>query len=880
MGKSLVIVESPAKAKTINKYLGKDFVVKSSVGHIRDLPTAGGAKKPVDTKARARAAAETRKLSPEQKVIHKKKKGREQLIERMGINPEKNWEARYEILPGKEKVVDDLRRLAENADIIYLATDLDREGEAIAWHLQQAIGGDPSRYRRVVFNEITKTAIQEAFKEPGQLNIDRVNAQQARRFLDRVVGYMVSPLLWSKIARGLSAGRVQSVAVKLVVEREREVRKFVPEEYWEIFADITSNDGTEIRFQVTKENSKNFRPVNKASVDVVLDKLKRANYQLTNREDKPTRSKPSAPFITSTLQQAASTRLGFSVKKTMMMAQRLYEAGHITYMRTDSTNLSKEAVENARVYIDDRFGGQYLPESPNIYSSKDGAQEAHEAIRPSSVKAEPGSLSGLEKDAERLYELIWKQFVACQMTPAEYLSTTLTIAIDNFDLKARGRTLKFDGYTRVQTAVSRKGEDLILPAMEKGEKLNLKELDPRQLFTKPPARFSEAALVKELEKKGIGRPSTYASIISTIQDRGYVSLKARRFYSEKMGDIVTDRLNENFGELMDFNFTAHMEGDLDSVAQGQQDWKNLLNSFYGDFSKKLEHAEDVEEGMRVNDPTPTDIQCPECSRDMMIRTASTGVFLGCSGYSLPPKERCKSTINLVPGDDAEEADDENAEVNALRAMHRCSKCSTAMESYLIDEQRKLHVCGNNPDCSGFEVENGQFKIKGYDGPVIECDKCGSEMQLRTGRFGKYFGCTNSECKNTRKLLKSGEAAPPKMDPVPMPELKCLKVDDHYILRDGASGLFLAASQFPKNRETRAPQVSELIPHQAEIDSKYGYLFDAPRQDPEGSPAIIRYSRKTKTQYVMSEEEGKATGWSATFDSGEWIEKSAKKRKKT
>ncbi|MRI34198.1 type I DNA topoisomerase [Endozoicomonas sp. OPT23] len=879
MGKSLVIVESPAKAKTINKYLGKDFVVKSSVGHIRDLPTAGGAKKPVDAKARAKAAAETRKLSPEQKVIHKKKKARQQLVERMGINPEKNWEARYEILPGKEKVVDELRRLAANADTVYLATDLDREGEAIAWHLQQAIGGDESRYRRVVFNEITKSAIQEAFKEPGQLNIDRVNAQQARRFLDRVVGYMVSPLLWAKIARGLSAGRVQSVAAKLVVEREREVRKFIPEEYWEVFADITSKDGTEIRFQVAKESGKNFRPENKASVDVVLGTLKAADYQLTDREDKPTRSKPSAPFITSTLQQAASTRLGFSVKKTMMMAQRLYEAGHITYMRTDSTNLSKEAVENARDYIDDQFGIRYLPESPNVYSSKDGAQEAHEAIRPSSVKTEPGSITGMERDAERLYELIWRQFVACQMTPAEYLSTTLTIKIDKYELKAKGRTLKFDGYTRVQTAVGRKGEDLILPALEKGEKLNLKELDPRQLFTKPPARFSEAALVKELEKKGIGRPSTYASIISTIQDRGYVSLKNRRFYAEKMGDIVTDRLSENFTDLMDYNFTAHMEGNLDSVAEGQEDWKNLLNNFYGDFSKKLEHAEDLDDGMRANDPTPTDIKCPECSREMMIRTASTGVFLGCSGYSLPPKERCKSTINLVPGDEAEDADDENAEVNALRAMHRCPKCATAMESYLIDEQRKLHVCGNNPDCSGFEVETGQFKLKGYDGPLLDCDKCGSEMQLKSGRFGKYFGCTNSECKNTRKLLKSGEAAPPKMDPVPMPELKCLKVEDHYILRDGASGLFLAASQFPKNRETRAPQVSELIPHQAEIDPKYGYLFDAPRQDPDGNPSIIRYSRKTKTQYVMSEVDAKATGWSATFDDGKWTEKTTKKRKK-
>ena len=564
----------------------------------------------------------------------------------------------------------------------------------------------------------------------------------------------------------------------------------------------------------------------------------------------------------------------------MTLAQRLYEAGHITYMRTDSTNLSKDAVESARDYIANNYGKRYLPDNPNIYSSKDGAQEAHEAIRPSSVHAKPGTISGLERDAERLYELVWRQFVACQMTPAEYLSTSLTTMVEGLELKAKGRTLKFDGYTRVMSAIAKKGEDIILPSLDRGAKLDLGELEPRQLFTKPPARYTEAALVKELEKRGIGRPSTYASIISTIQDRGYVSLKSRRFYAEKMGDIVTDRLAESFQDLMDFNFTANMEGDLDLVAEGGKDWKGLLDEFYEGFSSKLEKAEDDEKGMRSNDPSPTDISCPTCNRHMMIRTASTGVFLGCSGYALPPKERCKSTINLVPGEEVEDADDENAEVNALRAMHRCPKCSTAMESYLIDEQRKLHVCGNNPDCSGYEIEEGQFKLKGYDGPVLECDKCGSEMQLKSGRFGKYFGCTNNECKNTRKLLKSGEAAPPKMDPVPMPELKCLKVEDHYILRDGASGLFLAASQFPKNRETRAPLVSELLPHQAAIDPKYRYLFDAPRADPDGNPSVIRYSRKTKQQYVMSEVEGKATGWSATFENGQWTEKSTKKKRKS
>jgi DNA topoisomerase-1 len=334
---------------------------------------------------------------------------------------------------------------------------------------------------------------------------------------------------------------------------------------------------------------------------------------------------------------------------------------------------------------------------------------------------------------------------------------------------------------------------------------------------------------------------------------------------------------ENFDDLMDYNFTATMEEKLDHVANGELKWKNVLNEFYSDFQNKLEIA-DSEDGMRPNDPVNTDIECPTCSRNMQIRTGSTGVFLGCSGYSLPPKERCTTTMNLTSGDEAISLDgDEEAESRRLNDMRRCTICNTAMDSYLLDEQRKLHICGNNPDCNGYEVELGQFKIKGYDGPTLECDKCGSEMQLKSGRFGKYFGCMAEACKNTRKLLKSGEAAPPKMDPIPMPELQCVKVDDTYILRDGASGLFLAASQFPKNRETRAPLVSEIIPHQAELDPKYHFLLDAPRSDKLGNSAIIRYSRKTKSQYVMSEIDGKASGWSAVFEDSKWVETEPKKK---
>jgi DNA topoisomerase I len=879
MGKSLVIVESPAKAKTINKYLGNDFIVKSSVGHIRDLPTGGGGKT-VDPKERAKAAAITRKLSPEDKIVHKAKKAKEQLVTRMGVDPEKGWKARYEILPGKEKVVAELKKLAKDADTIYLATDLDREGEAIAWHLREAIGGDHDRYQRVVFNEITKKAIQEAFAQPAKLDDDRVYAQQARRFLDRVVGFMVSPLLWSKIARGLSAGRVQSVAVKLIVEREREIRAFDPEEYWTLHADLETGIEEKIRFEVKKQAGENFLPKNKEQTDVALAALKPADYKITNREDKPTSSKPSAPFITSTLQQAASTRLNYGVKKTMMMAQRLYEGGYITYMRTDSTSLSAEAVSICRDFIQNRYGDNYLPENPNVYSSKSGAQEAHEAIRPSNIDIKPSDLAGMEEDAKKLYRLIWQQFVACQMMPAQFTSTTVKVMAAGYELRTKGRVIRFDGYLKALPALGKKDDDIVLPELTVGDSMSLNVLIPLQHFTKPPARFSEAALVKELEKRGIGRPSTYASIISTIQDRGYVRLDKRRFYAEKIGDIVTVRLDENFSDLMDYGFTAAMEEYLDGIAGGELDWKDVLDRFYSDFSAKLAKAGAAEGGMRLNEPTETDIECPKCARPMTIRTGSTGVFLGCSGYGLPPKERCKGTLNLTSGDEAVNVDeDDEAESRQLMDKHRCKICNTAMDSYLIDETRKLHICGKNPSCEGFEVESGSFKLKGYEGPIIECDKCGSEMQLKSGRFGKYFGCTSESCKNTRKLLRSGEAAPPKMDPVPMPELSCEKVEDHYILRDGASGMFLAASKFPRHRETRAPLVAELLPHKSEIDPKYTFLFDAPVEDPDGIKTVVRFSRKTKEQYVQTELDGKPTGWKAFYDNGAWKVTDGRKVKK-
>jgi DNA topoisomerase I len=863
MAKSLVIVESPAKAQTINKYLGGDFIVKASIGHIRDLPTSAAAtEKPVTSSSKG--------LNAEEKEARKTAN----LVRVMGVDPENGWKAHYVILPGKFKILKELKQLASSVDIIYLATDLDREGEAIAWHLREAIGGDPARYRRVTFNEITKSAIQKAFSTPTQLNMDRVNAQQARRFLDRIVGYMISPLLWQKVARGLSAGRVQSVAVRLVVEREREIRAFIPDEYWEIWADLKGKNP--VRAEVVKHMDKPFKPVNKKQADHALAELAKTTYIITDRKDAATTQRPYPPFITTTLQQAASTRLGFSVKKTMMLAQRLYEAGMITYMRTDSVNLAPEAITSVRKFISEVLGANYVPEKPNYYARKAGAQEAHEAIRPTHVQVTPDDLHAFERDNQRLYDLIWRQFIACQMKPAEFDTTTITIKADNYELRARGRVMRFDGWLKILPP-AKKDQETELPDLKAGDVLKLLKLDPSQHFTKPPARYTEATLVRELEKRGIGRPSTYASIISTIQDRGYVKLVNRRFFALKIGDVVTDRLVENFTDLLDYGFTAGMEEKLDVISQGEVDWRQTLDAFYKEFKKQLSQAG---VNMRRNDPVAIDLACPSCSRPMNIRVASTGVFLGCSGYDLPVKDRCKTTRNLLPGDEilpAKNQDEEEGDVAEILAKRRCKKCRSIMDSYLLDQQHKLHVCGNSPDCDHWEMEEGEYKLKGYDGPMLACDKCGAAMQLKSGRFGKYFACTKfPECKNTRKLLRTGLPAPPKSAPVAMPELKCKKSDAYFLLRDGAAGLFLAAHTFPKSRETASPLVTDLLRHREELDPKFHYLADAPRCDPQGCVFEIRFKRKEKYQYLVSiSEDGTPAGYTGYHVNGQWLVKKEK-----
>ena len=866
MAKSLVIVESPAKAKTISKYLGKEYIVESSVGHIRDLPKKAS--------PNSKRSSIPKDVSAEEKARLKAINDRNRLIRRMGIDPDNGWTADWQIIPEKEKVIKSLRKAAKGVDHIYLATDLDREGEAIAWHLKEALGPEKYDYSRVRFNQITKTAIIDSFADPKEIDLDLVKAYRARRFLDKVIGFELSPLLWKKIARGLSAGRVQSVALRVLDERERLIQEFNPEEFWEVSMDLQKDDLI-IPFSLNRKKSDPLLKEEEAKN--IENSIRNSDLLINEIVKKPVKAKPRAPFITSTLQQAASTKLSFGVKRTMRVAQKLYEAGHITYMRTDAPSLSKESIQDARNYIGERVGEKYLTNAPRIYSSTENAQEAHEAIRPTNAYMTVDDLMNQTEEEKRLYQLIWQQYIASQMPDAEYLSTSAKINIGEYTFSARGREVIFDGFTKISQPMKSDGDD-ILPPLSEGDTLDLNKIKLEQKFTKPPARFSEAALVKELEKKGIGRPSTYANIISTIQDRGYVEIQNRRFFVKKIGHIVTERLLESFDDIMDYEFTANLENNLDSVARGELDWKNVLDDFYGTFQKDLVSAS-YEDGMRGNQPTSTNITCPCGKTNMVIRNSSNGVFLGCSGYQNLGDDKCKETLNLVSGDEAISIDDTEEATN-LMIKRRCDKCGTSMDNYLIDEGRKLHVCGKNPDCDGYFIEEGQFKIKGYDGPTLECHKCGSEMQLKTGRFGKYFGCLNDNCGATRALQRNGEPKPIMMEPISIPDLACLKCEDHYLLRDSMKGLFLAASKYPKNRETRAPKVSEINNLSSEISEacrflpkidKHSYLMSAPEKDRDGNPYVIRYNKTDDVHYLASEKDGKKTKWTAIYDNGKWVQ---------
>ncbi|CAL4322441.1 DNA topoisomerase 1 [Buchnera aphidicola (Protaphis terricola)] len=849
MSKFLVVVESPVKAKTIDQYLGKNYIVKSSIGHIRDLLS--------------------NKYIKEKKNNYSFLKHNEQkkIIEKMGINPYENWSFKYYILPGKEKIINELKNIANQVDRIYLATDLDREGEAIAWHLKEVIGGDPSKFVRVVFNEITKHSIKKAFKNVTQINMNRVYAQQARRFMDRIVGYMISPLLWKKICRGLSAGRVQSVAVRIVTERENEIKNFQEKEKWKIKIQFISSNKKKLVMDLTHFKNKILNLNNKKEVNSIVKKLEHLSFYITDRKDKILYKKSPAPFITSTLQQASSIHLGFSVKKTMFLAQKLYEEGYITYTRTDSFHVSDYAIKKARNYIKKHYGFDFLPKTENKYKNQISSQEAHEAIRPTDIEKFSINKNLINLDAIKLYKLIWNQFIASQMKSEKHKSITLKIIVDQFKLKATENITLFEGWTKIFK--QSKLIELNFLDFKINDILIIKKILTNQVFTKPSPRFNEASLVRELEKKGIGRPSTYSSIITKIKDKGYLKVKNNKFYASKIGKIIIMQLKRHFTDLVNYDFTARMEKQLDEISANRISWKNVLNIFFKNFSKQFELAQKPPEegGMINNINVLTDIDCSNCNKKMVIKTAITGVFLSCSGYNLKPGIRCKNTINLISLDNFDLIET-NHKKNKEK-QKKCNKCNIIMDSYLINKNLKIYICDNNPLCNIYYLEKGNFQSPIYLSKILYCDKCQNNMLLKIGKFGKFFICSNKVCKNKRKILPNGEISEPKLEPIPFPEILCKKSNTWFVLREGVSGIFFAAYTFPKSKETRSPFVEELVRFKHLLPKKLHYLTNAPIVDDKGNKTIICFDKINQKQYIASKKEGKFTGWSAFFIKNKW-----------
>jgi DNA topoisomerase-1 len=820
-GTALVIVESPAKAKTINRYLGSKYKVMASMGHVRDLPP-----------------------------------------NEIGIDFENSFEPVYQVLEAKRKVVRDLRKVAKDASTVYLATDLDREGEAIAWHLVHALGLEPDQARRVEFNEITKSAIQAAFAKPHDLDMDKVNAQQARRLLDRIVGYQVSPLLQAKLGKGLSAGRVQSVAVRLICERENEIRQFNPDESWKVFAcfstDIAKTPGLarswetflagandEESGRTAKERNawlsrhaclyaelirfdgKEFAPQSLAdarraleAVGYVIDNvderefteyaekgLKKikltgrtapaadARFSVTDIKKRRTQSRPNPPFTTATIQQAASSALGFAPARTMRVAQQLYEGidlggdrgqvGLITYMRTDSTNLSKDSVASARDLIGVDFGANYVPEKPNAYASGKSAQEAHEAIRPTDVQLRPDDLKqSLTAEQFKLYDLIWRRFVACQMVPAQWDGTTILIATDTAhgraEFRASGRRLAFDGHLRV-TGVPKDG-DVVLPDLQEGANVGLVHLDPAQMFTAPPPRYTEAALVKKLEAEGIGRPSTYAAIIQTVQDRGYVKLQERKLHPTERGEIVNAKLIEHFPQIMDVKFTSYMEEELDKIEDAHLDWLHVLGEFYEPFKKALEKAKLEMGSFRAE---PSEYTCPECGRDMVYRMGKTGRFLSCSGYP-----ECTVARNI---------DKDGKLIENVIADEPCERCGKSM----VLKKSRLGFflgCAGYPECTSTVPcdEHGKPLRKVDAGDLAEpCEECQSQMTVKFARGRAFLACSGyPKCKATKPLPEGVYVEKPKPEAA---GARCDKCGRDMVIRKSRRGPFLSCVGFPKCR---------------------------------------------------------------------------------
>ncbi len=676
MSKSLLIVESPTKAKTLERYLGKDFIVKASVGHIKDLPK-----------------------------------------NKLGIDLEQDFQPEYQVIRGKKKVIKELNDAIAKADAVYLGPDPDREGEAIAWHIAEEIDSNSKPIYRVLFYELTHNAILEALKKPHELNRSLYDAQQSRRILDRLVGYLISPILWLKVKRGLSAGRVQSVALRLICNREREIQAFEPEEYWTIGADLmpvpTAEDAVDsppsgFRAQLWRCRKKKCHITSGDQAGELVETLQKLDYQVQKVTRKKRRRSPAPPFITSTLQQDAARKLRYSAKRTMSVAQRLYEGielgedgavGLITYMRTDSTRLSDEAVQGARQYIERTWGKDYVPSKANVYKAKSAAQDAHEAIRPTDVERSPESVAAyLSKEQLDLYTLIWKRFVACQMKPAIIAQTTIDVAAGEYILRATGSMIEFPGFMTLYVESQdngdgdAEGKEGWLPEVVEGQEVRLEKLDPKQHFTQPPPRFSEASLIKELEEQGIGRPSTYAAIVFTILEREYVTLQKQRLHPTELGLLVNGLLVDNFPNIMDVEFTARMEKSLDEIGRDEYPYLQLLQEFYSQFAKTLASAETNMLNLK-SEGWPTDLECPQCQHPLHIKWSRNGPFIACSSYP-----DCTFT-----------ADYERDEKGGLRLLTDRSTGET-------------------------------------------CEKCGKPMVLKRGRYGQFLACSGyPECRNTRAV---------------------------------------------------------------------------------------------------------------------------------
>jgi len=721
MAKALVIVESPAKAKTINKYLGKNYLVKASLGHIKDLPKRD-----------------------------------------LAVDVEHGFEPRYEVIEGKKKLIQELKAAAKKVDQIYLAADPDREGEAICYHLQEELHVPNGKGKkkgpeifRVMFNEITSRGIKKAFEKPGQVDLHLVEAQQARRVLDRLVGYKISPLLWDKVRRGLSAGRVQTVALRLIVEREREVRAFQKKEYWTIDVQLGAKkppafDARLIRRTVEGGEALTPEISNELTADGLVSALTGAEYVVKSVATREKRRNPVAPFITSTVQQEAARKLRFSVKRTMMLAQRLYEGielgkegsvGLITYMRTDSTRIAGEAIDEVRGFVGEKFGPQYLPQTPNVYKSKKEAQDAHEAIRPSSVLRTPDEIERhLSDDELKLYRLIWMRFVASQMTPAVFDQTTIDVTAKGSDaeytFRATGSVPKFDGYLRVyeegKDQKDEEDEELRhkLPQVEEGEKLKFKGIKPEQHFTEPPPRYNEATLVKKLESDGVGRPSTYASILSTIQEREYVTKEGGKFKPTELGMVVTDLLLESFNDIFEVKYTARMEEELDEIEEGKLDWRDAMAEFYGRFEKDLKSAEEhMTDIKRMEEPT--DLKCEKCGKPLVIKWGKHGKFIACTGYP-----ECTNTRE-VPIDPA---DTDKADLTDQSDEEYCQNCGRTM---VLKKGRfgQFYACTGYPDCKTTRPIGGTQK-KADVALEEKCPNCGNNLVMKYGRYGEFTACSN------------------------------------------------------------------------------------------------------------------------------------------